>query len=291
MDRLSAPVNHIPSKLDLKLDPSLRYTTYSDAKNCRFRPITVAGVRRKKLQQQQSEQSSADSNKKEDPKFSFLNRMEQEEMVRRAELQTQIKKQEYDLIVDKKVCPKCGCKKSYDEVKEKKKQCPRCKVDYGPAVDWAKISKSFFRKEKEYAQRSQELLQQKQKELEEERTFASRPVLDTRTGSTVELRAPLKQQLTKEDEKEFFDRMEEKLLKKQQKIKSIEKEMYSETCSFRPSLLSTKSVHSLERDGRDLFDDEEDEARRDAFQSFLNRCQEDLLIRKEKFPEKYSRFK
>ena len=74
VDRLSVPSNHLPSKLDLKLDPSLKHTTFSDAKNCRFYPVTVAGQRRKKLAAQ--EQSSPDNNKKEDAKFSFINRQE-----------------------------------------------------------------------------------------------------------------------------------------------------------------------------------------------------------------------
>ena len=75
VDRLSVPSSHGPSKLDLKLDPTLKHTTFSDAKNCRFQPVTVAGQRRKKLSAQ--EQSSPDNNtKKEDAKFSFINRQE-----------------------------------------------------------------------------------------------------------------------------------------------------------------------------------------------------------------------
>jgi hypothetical protein len=79
VDRLSAPSSYGPSKLDLKLDPTLKHTTFSDAKNCRFYPVTVAGQRRKKLSAQ--EQSSPDNNnKKEDAKFSFINRQEVQNM-------------------------------------------------------------------------------------------------------------------------------------------------------------------------------------------------------------------
>jgi hypothetical protein len=58
--------------------------------------------------------------------------MQTEERARREDLLFQIGKKEYDAIVDKKRCPKCGAKKSYDEVKEKKKLCPNCKVLYCP---------------------------------------------------------------------------------------------------------------------------------------------------------------
>lgn len=115
MDRLSGPAQRLPSKLDLKLDPTLRHTTYSDAQNCRFRPITVAGIKRRKQAAQQSNDSNND-NRKEDSKFSFINRQEADERTRRAELEFQMGKKDYDAIVDKKMCPKCGAKKSYDEV-------------------------------------------------------------------------------------------------------------------------------------------------------------------------------
>ena len=90
-------------------------------------------------------------------------------------------------------------------------ELPHLQVEYGPAVDWAKISKSFFRKEKEYAMRAQERREKVEKELEVERTYATYSSVDSSTGSVMQVKAPLKQQLTKEEEREFFNRMEQRM--------------------------------------------------------------------------------
>jgi monofunctional biosynthetic peptidoglycan transglycosylase len=77
-------------------------------------------------------------------------------------------------------------------------------VEYGPAVDWAKISKFFFRKEKEYAMQAQERREKVEKELEVERTYVTYSSVDSRTGSVMQVKAPLKQQLTKEEVLEVY---------------------------------------------------------------------------------------
>ena len=43
-------------------------------------------------------------------------------------------------------CPECGAKQSYDEVKEKRKFCPNCRVEYCAQLSWAKVSNKFFKK-------------------------------------------------------------------------------------------------------------------------------------------------
>jgi len=284
VERLSGPAQRLPSKLDLKLDPSLRHTTYSDAQNCRFRPITVAGIKRRKLAAQQSNDNNND-NRKEDAKFNFINRQEADERTRREELEFEIGKKDYDAIVDKKMCPKCGAKKSYDEVKEKKKLCPNCKVEYCHAVDWAKISKSFFRKGHEYAQRSQEHRARIAKEIEEE-TYVTKKMIDHETGSIIEMKQPLKQKITAAEETEFFARMEEKLRRRESKLQQLESESLA-SCTFQPSVYpSMRNTSRSEYDDENIYDDEE-ERRRDPVQSFLNRYQDDLHYRKERFPEKF----
>ena len=226
-------------------------------------------------------------------------------------------KKDYDAIVNKKMCPKCGAKKSYDEVtslllcfldcylfvliilmgnniiffvqlkvKEKKKLCPNCKVEYCHAVDWAKISKAFFRKGHEYAQRSQEHRARIAQEVEEQ-TYVTRKFVDRETGSIVESKQPLKQKITAAEESEFFARMEEKLRRRESKLQQMEKEKL-ESCTFQPSVnisLNTRSEYDSYKD--DNVYDEEEERRRDPVQSFLNRYQEDMYYRKERFPDKF----
>ena len=48
-------------------------------------------------------------------------RQEAQERSRRMEQELAIGKSNYDKIIDKKQCPSCGAKQSYDEVKEKRK--------------------------------------------------------------------------------------------------------------------------------------------------------------------------
>lgn len=293
VDRLSVPASKTPSKLDIKLDPTLRYGTLSDAKNCRFRPITVAGVRRKKLAAQQAQNGSStgasdDNNRKEDPKFNFINRQEAEERARREDLLFEMGKRDYDALVDKKRCPKCGAKKSYDEVREKKKICPNCKVEYCYAVDWAKISRQFFKKEYSYQRRSQEVRQTLERDLEQERTGGR----SMEGGKT----------LTPEEEQDFFDRMAERLQRRKEKMDKLASEMYEQPCTFQPSTnsgtLSSRSGSRI-RSGRDnsVYEEEDDWEydedgrlkRFDPVQDFNNRFEQDLQYRKEKFPEKFVR--
>ena len=169
-------------------------------------------------------------------------------------------------------------------------------VEYGPAVDWAKISKSFFRKEKEYAMRAQERREKVEKELEVERTYATYSSVDSRTGSVMQVKAPLKQQLTMEEEREFFNRMEQRMQRREQRLKHLESQVYDETCSFQPSiLLSTKGSRSEAYNDQDDDDDDynggEDgegrRGRRNPVEAFMNRYYDDLTSRKEKFPDRF----
>ena len=48
-------------------------------------------------------------------------RQEAQERSRRQEQEQAIGKADYDKMIDKKQCPSCGAKQSYDEVKEKRK--------------------------------------------------------------------------------------------------------------------------------------------------------------------------
>lgn len=127
-DRLCVSSLHHPSRADLKVDPTLAYSTFDDAKECTFRP-KISGKATKKR-----ENKDNDDGRVEDTKYSFINRQEAEERNRRDQLDFKMGQANYDALVDKKACPQCGNKQSYDEFKEKRKMCGNCRVEYAPAV-------------------------------------------------------------------------------------------------------------------------------------------------------------
>ena len=114
----SSSVGNNPSKA---ADPKMRYTLLDEAENCTFKP---------KLTSATGESGSRKRSDDDDEKSSFIIRQDATERGRREELEFNMGKAAYDTIVDKKQCPKCTAKQSYDEVKEKRKQCPNCRVQY-----------------------------------------------------------------------------------------------------------------------------------------------------------------
>lgn len=60
----------------------------------------------------------------------FVDRVSRVEKQRRARLERARGQAEYELRVDKKVCPQCGATQTYDEVITKKKRCQHCGVEY-----------------------------------------------------------------------------------------------------------------------------------------------------------------
>ena len=130
-------------------------------------------------------------------------------------------------------------------------------------------------------------------EVEAERTYATHSSVDSRTGSVVHAKAPLKQQLSKEEEREFFDRMQQRMQRREQRLKHLESQVYDETCSFQPSILSTRGSRSAADDNDDDDNDDDDDdgegrrGRRNPVEAFMNRYYDDLTSRKEKFPDKF----
>ncbi|KAG5190614.1 hypothetical protein JKP88DRAFT_266835 [Tribonema minus] len=50
----------------------------------------------------------------------------------------------YALVLDKRQCPRCGATQSYDEFKEKRKQCPNCHEAYRRPRVWAAVRRRFL---------------------------------------------------------------------------------------------------------------------------------------------------
>jgi predicted Zn-ribbon and HTH transcriptional regulator len=65
----------------------------------------------------------------------FIQRMQAAIDSQTLALETARGEKDYKLRLDKKVCPQCGSTQSYDEVQEKRKRCPNCRVNYGKASD------------------------------------------------------------------------------------------------------------------------------------------------------------
>lgn len=66
----------------------------------------------------------------------FLIRMDQGVEVKRRDLARKRGQAEYEARLDKKVCSNCHATQSYDEWKDKRKMCPRCKVLYKAPKKW-----------------------------------------------------------------------------------------------------------------------------------------------------------
>jgi uncharacterized protein YktA (UPF0223 family) len=77
-----------------------------------------------------------------------VDRQESKENARRQDLEAAIGETAYSKTIDKKHCPKCGAQQKFDEVVEKKKNCPTCNVSYCAKISWGKVSDSFFTKNK-----------------------------------------------------------------------------------------------------------------------------------------------
>lgn len=125
-----------------RADPTLTFSRYDDAKECTFQPRITGGKQAKGRGSKRGNDDDDDNGAKED-KFAFLNRQEAEERNRRDEIEFQIGKANYDARVDKKACPQCGAKQSYDEFKEKRKSCVICNVEYCSKVRYSHMHKVY----------------------------------------------------------------------------------------------------------------------------------------------------
>ena len=77
-------------------------------------------IRKKKRGEQKR-----DSESKENEGADFTIRMEAKERSRRQKLERKRGEKEYEQMIDKKVCPKCGAIQSYDEVVSRRNKCKK----------------------------------------------------------------------------------------------------------------------------------------------------------------------
>jgi hypothetical protein len=267
----------------LKIDPTLNYSTFNDSKNCTFQPKI---------------NKYAKANNDEKKQFNFIARQEAEERSRRVELEDQMGKKDYDALVDKKICPLCTSKQSYDEVKEKRKKCPNCRVDYVTLLNWNKISKSFYNREKNFVKKKEENKINLEKEIIDNLYKIQTKKFDRKTGKIIVTNEKIDvnntKKMTKSEEEIFFKNLDNQLLNREKKLKKIENEVYSEVYTFQPKIVDTKIYQQNNKNKTndfDYFDDEyndyDDDSEKKKIENFLNRVDEDLDYRKKKMPEKY----
>eukprot|EP01039_Chlorochromonas_danica_P003743 gene3743-4092_t len=273
-DRLSAPAQKEPSAWERKADKTLRYSTFEEAKECTFRP---------RLNGRKNERRDRnDDEAKEDPKSSFISRQEAEERNRREELTFMMGKQNYDAKVDKKICPRCGAKQSYDEVREKRKICPNCNVEYCNALTWAKVRNRFWKKCNDYAKRVNQHREEILQQIEDDFLYTVKKVVNEE-GKVVEIKTPRRRVLTSFEEEEFFERIESKLALKKERLQQLEKEIYEEKCTFHPSVKEYKDPSRYEEDDLSTYSDDD----KNVVQAFLTRYEEDMAHRREVMPQRY----
>ena len=258
------------SKEDIKRDPTLRYSLYDDAKECTFKP-KIHG--KKKL--------SSDSDAKESERNRFIDRQEAEERHRREDLEDRIGKAAYEASLDKKYCPSCGAKQSYDEVKDKRKECPNCKVEYKRKIVWEQIQSNFFKKGKDYAIIEAENKKKLIKEIErEELEKIERTVYDSKTGKVITVHgADMKSLKWEEVKDDFYERLEEFQKEREKTLLEIKKKV---TPSFKPM---------IKREAKTEEGEEPIENPKAVVQAFLQRLEEDEAERRQSMPYKFNQKK
>lgn len=100
------------------------------AKNpCTFKPNLHS--KEKVLAMKRCGYDFASSNKKDgDDDGAFVNRLTMMERQRRAKMEAERGRQDYEYKLGKKECARCGAVQSYDEVVEKRKLCQNCGIEY-----------------------------------------------------------------------------------------------------------------------------------------------------------------
>jgi predicted transcriptional regulator len=147
-------------------------------------------------------------------------------------------------------------------MKEKRKKCPNCKVEYVYRVDWNKVSKGFYRRIKAFAQTQERHKQEVLMSIMADWKITKK-VYDAVTNKMVTVEIdPFQSKWTKELESEFFERLNEFTESKKENIKKIESDVYSETCTFKPAVNRLKA-------------EVEDDEGYDAFRAFMERYEAD----------------
>ena len=248
------------------------YSRYEDAKECTFRPR----IRKNAY----SEDAAPDDDDRKAPKKDmFVERQEAAERGRVSKLELNIGKQEYDALLDKKFCPQCKGKQSYDDIKEKRKKCSNCNIEYTTRIEWNKVKKDFFERQQGTLDYIDKRRKAREETLLQETRRGTKTVYDKKKGHLVVQEVDYTATSTKWDEDmehDFFTRKEKMEQKRQMHLKQIEDEMYGE--------IGSKSLSALDFENKDfnLYDSGRSGSKLfglDAATAFLHRYEEDVKRR------------
>jgi hypothetical protein len=185
-----------------------------------------------KKKKQQSDSNNNHDDEYEEAKHSrdhnFLLRQEANERKRVMERVFQKGKQDYDALVDKKRCPVCTATQSYDEVKEKRKNCSNCQVAYTFRTNWGQVQNQFYKRQNDAYVTGIRTLEEKKREVIENEKKSLKLRVDNETGVVYSVEEDCGSNLiwTRDVEDDFFTRMEESQAKKEMKLKHLEDEIY-----------------------------------------------------------------
>jgi hypothetical protein len=120
---------YTPRRSAAQVDAHRRFDRDDDARNCTFAPRVL--------------KSSKAMVRSSGP---FMQRFESAEEAHRSALETRRLKKEYEARVDKKMCPKCGVSQSFDELRQHKNACQRCKAPYRHRLVWGEVGPRFLKR-------------------------------------------------------------------------------------------------------------------------------------------------
>lgn len=250
--------------------PKHVYASYDEMKNCTFKPK----IRRRAADR--GNDSSGDEgetkSKAASSKAAFVDRQAQDERKRRSAVEHRRGKEAYDAIVDKKFCPRCTAKRSYDEYREKKKRCSNCNVEFTSKVVWTqRMGTEFFKRDHEFIKLKDDHVEKLRDKVIEDLTSYEGRTYDEETGRLVSTRQNLFSNSLRWDSEtkaEFEERLEACNQKKEERFEKILAEM---SYSFAPALTQRKK----RGDDEDEEEEEEDGGKRNVVRHFMERMERD----------------
>ena len=163
-------------------DRRAMYSSLEDAKHCTFRPRTNETRRKAQASRDDDDDDAAAKDADGD---NFINRQEAKYRAHLDDLEREMCKKEYEAVVDKKYCPRCGAKQSYDEVRDKRKRCEGCGELYRRKIAWGDIGPSFLKRQSKAHEQSRQKRVETATRLWEDQMTVRRKRIDGRTGKLI----------------------------------------------------------------------------------------------------------
>ena len=277
-NRLTQPVKIEYTADEKKKDPTLAFMLLDEAKECGMHKPFKA-----KRWAESTRAATSDSDAKESS--GFTDRMEGQERVRRQAMEDRINQLDYEARLDRKECPNCHAKQSYNEVKMKILKCSICSEEFQPRLTWAQVRNGFFERSKEYEQNFKSNYEKLLQQITEEHAPKIHKY-NPKTGKVESVIAPEK--ATRWDTnaaEQFFSRMEQKLQLRDERLLSVEKATVGAVCTFQPHIVRHKKGDDDEDEGGENGEGKEGAA--DRAQAFMMRLETDMEERKKMYPEKF----